>query len=180
MDSSWRALCKQRSIPIISDNTEKFLSEILEKKKPRTCLEIWSAVAYSTTLIAKKISKRNATLYSFERSYPAYIEGLENISRLSLTNLITYPFHFLKVDIEKLMKNGEKIDFVFIDAQKSQYWDYMMKIRNLLDTSATIIIDDVIKYHHKIYWLYDFLQKNQINYEIIQLDQDDWVILIYK
>lgn len=178
--TQFRSTCEQRNIPIISPNTQKFLDKVLEKNKPQTCLEIWSAVAYSTTFIAEKISKRNGQLYSFERSYPAYIEGLQHISSSAKTNIISYPFNFLHIDTEKLFKKSEKIDFVFIDAQKSQYWDYMMKIRNLLNTSTTIVIDDVIKYHHKIAWLYDFLKKKQINYKIHQLDPDDGVVLIHK
>ncbi len=178
--SQMRTLCEQRNIPIISQNTETFLHKILDKHQPKVCLEIGSAVGYSTKIIANKISKRNSKLYSFEVSYPAYLEAIHYIHTLAKPNTTLYPYNFLKVDIHKIISPTEKIDFVFIDAQKSQYWNYMMKIRNLLDTSAIIIIDDVIKYHHKISSLYEFLQQMQIDYQIFQLDADDGVMLIQK
>jgi len=177
---TFRSICEQRKIPIISPNTELFLTQLLQRHKPQTCLEIGGAVAYSTIHIAHTISQRNGQIYSFERAYPAYIEGLTHTHKAQITNCTSYPFNFLQTDIEKLLGRWRKIDFVFIDAQKSQYGDYMMKIRNLLHTSTTIIIDDVIKYHHKMKWLYEFLQGNQINYETNALDTDDGVILIYK
>lgn len=71
---TFRQKCEQRRIPIISSNTEDFLCGILEKYEPKICLEIGSAVAYSTCFMAKKISNRNGKIYSFERSYPAYLE----------------------------------------------------------------------------------------------------------
>jgi predicted O-methyltransferase YrrM len=36
--------CEARDIPIISPNTEKFLIDILKKKKPHNIIEIGSAV----------------------------------------------------------------------------------------------------------------------------------------
>lgn len=176
----YRLYCEQKNIPIISPNTETFLSKVLKKYKPKVCLEIGSAIWYSTSSIAEKISKWGGKLYSFEISYPAYLEWLETIHNLKEQNTKLYPFNFLNIDTQKMIPYTEKIDFVFVDAHKSKYWDYMMKIRNLLETSAIIVIDDVIKYHHKISWLYDFLNKKQIDYEILQLDEDDGVILIKK
>jgi len=74
----------------------------------------------------------------------------------------------------------QKIDFAFIDAQKSQYWNYMMKIRDMMNTSATIILDDVIKFQNKLTSLYEFLHQKQIIYKIIKLDPDDGIMIIQK
>ncbi|NOZ44864.1 MAG: hypothetical protein GXP45_07115 [bacterium] len=173
-----RQQCEQRHIPIISLNTEAFLHEILNEHQPKQCLEIGTAIGYSSHFIAKEIAKRNGKIYSFEVSYTAYLEALNTTQKEYNTTI--YPFNFLKTKLNKLIPNTKKIDFVFIDAQKSQYGDYIMKIRNLLTTSTILVIDDVIKYHHKMISLYEFLKQKQINYETLALDKDDGVILIQK
>ena len=136
------------NIPLISKATELFLTNHLQKYKPKVCLEIGSAVAYSTILTAKEISKRNGQITSFEVSYPAYLEGIQNLKKYEVRNSTLYPFNFLKLETSNFLHN--KIDFAFIDAQKTQYGNYLMKIWNLLNISSTIIIDDVIKYKSKL------------------------------
>ena len=70
------------------------------------------------------------------------------------------------------------MDFVFVDAQKAEYGAYLAKIENVIDKKTVIIIDDVIKYHHKLVSLYSYLEKKQINYTIVKLDPDDGVMII--
>jgi predicted O-methyltransferase YrrM len=53
-----RVNCKNRTIPIISEETESFLIKIIKKKKPKLCLEIGSAVGYSSIVIASIINER--------------------------------------------------------------------------------------------------------------------------
>jgi predicted O-methyltransferase YrrM len=56
----------------------------------------------------------------------------------------------------------EKVDFIFIDGQKSQYGEYMEIAEKISSPDTLIIIDDVIKYHNKLSSLYGYLQKKQI------------------
>ena len=178
MNTDFRNDCISRKIPIVSINTEKFISEFLFSYKPKVCLEIGSAVWYSTTIIAKQIQARNWHIFSFERSYPAYVEGLQNISKNSLNNVSLYPFNFMEIKLERFFL--ENFDFAFVDWQKSQYGNYLEKIRPLMENNSSVIIDDVIKYHNKLWSLYEFLEKKQINYEILKLEDDDWVMILKK
>ncbi len=43
-----------------------------------------------------------------------------------------------------------------------------------------IIIDDVIKFKEKMVWLFEYIEKNNINYNIIPIDIDDWIMMIVK
>ncbi|MFA5747670.1 MAG: class I SAM-dependent methyltransferase [Candidatus Absconditabacterales bacterium] len=171
-----RVNCKNRTIPIISEETESFLIKIIKKKKPKLCLEIGSAVGYSSIVIASIINERGGKLYSFEIGYVAYLEALSNFLKSNLTNILLYPFDFGKIDIKKFFK--DHLDFVFVDGQKSQYGNYMQNIENALNQETIIVLDDVIKYHNKLNTLYGYLQKKQINYKIFQIEHDDGVMLI--
>jgi len=174
--TEFRISCTDRFIPIISIETENFLWNHLRQYKPKFCLEIGSAVWYSSIFIANTIKEWGWILYSFEVSYPAYMEGIQNIWKYGLKNLIVYPFDFQKVAIEKLIT--QPIDFAFIDWQKNQYVNYLIKINNILNTTNTIVCDDVIKFKSKMSLLYEYLEKKQIFYDEIDMEKGDGIILI--
>ncbi len=174
--SPLRASCEKRNIPLISRETQAFLEELLQKKQPRHLLEIWSAVGYSSIVIASQIQQRWWFLSSFEIGYTAYLEALKNSKQAGVRNITRYPFDIGEIQLESFF--SEKFDFVFIDAQKSQYGNYIQKIQSCLYPENTLLLDDVIKYQNKLTWLYAFLEENQINYQIFATEPWDGVMLI--
>ena len=174
--SDLRKSCEDRHIPLISVQTQNFLISWLERHQSKRVLEIWSAVWYSSIVISQTISKWWGTLTSFEISYPAYLEALKNIEKAEINNVVLYPFDINEIVLEKFF--SQKFDAAFIDAQKSQYWDYLQKIRSHLAPENTLLLDDVIKYQNKLDKLYQFIEKKQINYEIFDTEPGDWVMLI--
>jgi len=171
-----RKTCTERNIPIISPATEQFLWKLLRKHKPKICLEIWGAVGYSSIYIGWVINIREGKITSFEISYPAYQEGLQNSKEAHCYNSISYPYDVLYAPIKKLVPGS--VDFIFIDGQKSQYGEYLEIVEKFRSPHTVIVIDDVIKYHNKLSSLYWYLQKKQMKYEILQLEPDDWVMVI--
>ena len=174
--SDLRKSCEDRHIPLISVQTQDFIINRLERNQSKRVLEIWSAVWYSSIVISQTVSKWWGTLTSFEISYPAYLEALKNIEKANCNNVVLYPFDINEISLEKFF--SQKFDAAFIDAQKSQYWDYLQKIRSHLAPENTLLLDDVIKYQNKLAWLYQFLEKMQINYEIFDTEPGDGVMLI--
>ena len=174
--SELRASCETRRIPLISRETQSFLEALLDAKQPQFVLEIWSAVGYSSICIAQKIIHWWGVISSFEIGYGAYLEALKNIKQANMRNATLYPFDISEIVLETVF--SQKFDFVFIDAQKSQYGDYMEKIQRYLCPENTLLLDDVIKYQNKLTWLYSFLEKNQVKYEIFDTEPWDGVMLI--
>jgi hypothetical protein len=43
-----------------------------------------------------------------------------------------------------------------------------------------IIIDDVIKFRHKMVGLWEYLEEKNISYNTLPIDEDDWVMMIIK
>jgi predicted O-methyltransferase YrrM len=168
---------ENRNIPIITPNTENFIEKLLLDYKPKNCLEIWSAVAYSTIFIASRINQWNGNITSFEISYPAYKEWLNNIDHNNIYNIKTYNLDFTSVDISKIIWG--KLDFVFIDAMKKQYLTYFQMLIPYLKKWSIVLFDDVIKFKDKINTLYWFFKNNQLNYKIFKLDDDDGVLIVY-
>jgi len=155
----------------------------LRKYKPKICVEIWGAVGYSSIYMGQLLDTWGGKIVSFEISYPAYQEGLQNSKQVHCYNSISYPFDIRYAPIKKLMqtwsaKRQASTDFIFIDGQKNQYGEYMEIIEKISSPHTVIVIDDVIKYHNKLTSLYEYLEKKQINYKILQLDPDDGVMII--
>lgn len=171
-----RQNAEQRKVPIISHQTEAFLSDQLLRYKPLCCIEIGSAIWYSTIFIASLIKERGWQLISFEVSYPAYLEALLHINEAKLTNITLYPCDILTNDVIKLV--SRKGDFFFIDGQKNQYGKYLKELEPIQAEENQIIIDDVIKYHDKLDWLYGYLKKKQITYQILSMEPGDGIMLI--
>lgn len=171
-----RAICEMRHIPLISLETEAFLKELLQRKQPKSVLEIWTAVGYSSIVIAQQIASWGGHVTSFEIGYHAYLQALKNIKWAKVSNCTLYPFDMNEITLETFF--SQKFDFVFIDAQKNQYGDYIEKIQSYLCPENTILLDDVIKYQNKLIWLYWFLEKNQIDYQIFHTEPGDGVMLI--
>jgi len=73
---------------------------------------------------------------------------LKNIKQANMRNATLYPFDISEIVLETVF--SQKFDFVFIDAQKSQYGDYMEKIQRYLCPENTLLLDDVIKYQNKL------------------------------
>ncbi len=178
MLKKFRILCEKKKIPIISTQTEKILTNLLNYYKPKYILEIWSGVWYSWIFIEKIVNKRWGKILSFELSPQSYEECVKNRFKFKAWNIKFYNFDFLKINLKKLLY--EPFDFVFIDAMKRHYLNYFFKANQYCKNNCIFLFDDVIKYKHKIQNLYKFLEKNQINYKIFKSEDGDWVLIIKK
>lgn len=174
---SLRSYALQHNVPVIDDPTRQYIEEILQEHKPLHCLEIGSAIWYSTLCIAQKISTWGGQITSFECSYPSYIKAIHTIKTTQLSNILLYRWDFLKFSRAILPIS---IDFLFIDAEKSSYLDYYLFCKPFLADNCIVIFDDVIKFTSKTANLLTYLRTNAIWYEILQISDDDGILLIEK
>ncbi len=172
--------CKLTNIPCISDNTADFLANQLYIYKPKNYLEIWCAAGYSIIYISNIIWQRGGSSIGFEISYPNFAIAKNHIYCSWLDNIDLTLENFNLFDTQLWIDNNTKFDFVMIDAKKSDYHKFLIKIRPFVIDGGVIICDDVVKYADKMPELYDYLADNHIYYEIVWLDQDDGIIKIIK
>ena len=71
-------------------------------------------------------------------------------------------------------------DFVFVDAMKREYLDYLLLSLPKMTDDALIVIDDVEKHRDKMENLYSYLDENDIIYIIQKTDPDDSIMLISR
>jgi predicted O-methyltransferase YrrM len=130
---------KRSFIPSIGPVKGKILAEIVRKHKPRKILEIGALYGYSAILIAKN-SPAKAEITSVEKN-PEHARITEqNVERARLDSQIKV----VQGDaMEVLPKLPGPFDLVFLDAEKTQYLDYLKAVEDKLPQGCVIVADNV-------------------------------------
>lgn len=164
-------------IPNATDENLQFIRDLIKIKKPKNMLEIGSANWFSALNFWLELEKIWSKLTTIEFSEPSYKQVLENIYSMWLTHTIKAINDNALFLIPKL---EETYDFVFIDAMKRRTKDFFDLIWEKVEMGWIIVIDDVIKFKEKMNWFEEFLEKNNISYNLLPIDIDDWIIMIVK
>ncbi len=133
--------CYKDDIPIIDQETSKFLEFLLTVAKPVKILEIGTAVGFSAILMSKFLGS-SGKIVTIDRA-PKMIEKAEkNFKEFKVLDKIT----FLKGDAGEILKElDEKFDFIFMDAGKGQYIQILPDVLRLLNTGGIIFTDDIFQ-----------------------------------
>ncbi|MFP4662454.1 MAG: O-methyltransferase [Halanaerobiales bacterium] len=127
-------------IPIVKPEVGQFLSVMVRACKPVRILEIGTAIGYSTIWMARA-SAANTEIVTIEIKEEMYRQAAENFKKFGLDQQINQK---LGDALEILPCLRREFDFVFIDAAKSQYLNYLEMILELLPSGGVIIADNIL------------------------------------
>ncbi|MCX7781482.1 MAG: O-methyltransferase [Negativicutes bacterium] len=129
----------KNNVPIIGHDASRTLIEVVQAKQPLFILEIGAAIGYSAILLASQAPQ--ARLITIEKDRERAKEAETFISQAGLKERVS----LLAGDAgEILPKLNGPFDFVFIDAAKGQYLDYLTKILDKLQPGAVVVADNVL------------------------------------
>lgn len=126
----------ENNIPIMKLETKEFLKSLVLISKPKNILEIGTAIGYSSLLFSKY---SNANITTIEKS--------KEISEIAKANFSKYnkKINLINMDAKKALNNfNQGFDFVFIDANKSQYEYYFNESLKLLNENGLIVCDNIL------------------------------------
>lgn len=133
------SLAKKRFLPIVGPKRGKVLVEVIREFKPKRILEIGTLIGYSTILMGKELDS-DAHIITIEINPNTAKIAMENIKKAEIPPKI----EVLIGDARKIIPNLEyEFDFVFIDAEKSQYLEYLQLIESKIRRGGIIIADNV-------------------------------------
>lgn len=135
---------RENFIPIILDDSAKFLVEFCSKNDFLNVLEIGTAVGYSGILILN--SSKNAKLTTIEKSREMFDKAKVNFEKYALSNRVNQILGDAKDVLEGL---EEKYDFIFLDGPKGQYIKYLPNLLKLLKPNGYLLADNVF-FHDKV------------------------------
>jgi predicted O-methyltransferase YrrM len=179
--SSIRQYAADNTIPVISARNAAFLQSLLMQHKPKQVLEIGSAIGVSTAVIAQSLVQWGGQLVSTEISVPTQAAAQANIDALGIRNVQSFcgdARDWLQTWQQQDEFTFLPFDCVFIDAHKNQTHTFYEACLPMLAQGATIIVDDVWKFRHKMQAFYALLAKKMQAYSLHFVDDGDATMVI--
>jgi len=167
----------KNEVPNITDENAIFLRNIINIQNTQNMLEIGSANWFSAIQFWLELEKTGWKLTTIEFSEPSQKQVLENIEAVWLQNIITSIRANALFEIPKLKWT---YDFVFIDWMKRRTKDFFDLVYDKVDLWWIIVVDDVIKFREKMWDFWSYLEKNELKYNILPIDIDDWILFMVK
>lgn len=127
-------------VPIVSQDVARFIELLLKIIKPKNILEIGSAIGYSSLIMSKA---SDADILTIEKDEETFKILKENLKKYDEDNKIK-AINDDAISALKSMDKEEKFDFCFIDANKSQYEEYLNLVYDLTRENALILIDNIL------------------------------------
>ena len=130
---------EKKFLPILSylaPKKKKFMQDLVKKHKPKRILEVGTLVGYSAILMAKNSPGKIITI---EINPDIAKEAKKNVEKSGFTKKIKI---INGNALETIPKLKGKFDFVFIDAAKDEYFQYLLLIEKNLSKNAVIVADN--------------------------------------
>ncbi|MBQ3035647.1 MAG: O-methyltransferase [Lachnospiraceae bacterium] len=132
---------KRDYVPIIRKDMQNLLRFLLRLKRPLKILEVGTAVGFSALLMAENTSEecQITTIENYEKRIPI---AKDNFKRDNMEHRIT----LLEGDATEILKELDgSYDFIFMDAAKGQYLNFLPDLLRLLAEDGMLVSDNVLQ-----------------------------------
>ena len=162
-------LSKNESLPIIGPDKGKVLAETVRKVKPKQVLEVGTLIGYSAILIGKELDEE-ATITTIEIHASEAKKAEENIKRSEIPPKVNVVVGDALKVIPRLKG---RFDAVFIDANKTEYLQYLKLMEDKLQEGTVVAADNAGIFAHQMrnYLVY---VRNSVKYKssFFQIGED--------
>lgn len=127
-------------VPIIRKDMQAFLKFMMRLCKPRNILEVGTAVGFSALLMSEYAPEAHiTTIENYEKRIPIARENIAKAGKSASIDLIAG-------DATEILStlNGT-YDFIFMDAAKGQYINFLPEIMRLLSKGGILVSDNVLQ-----------------------------------
>ena len=129
-------IAKENNVPIIMKDGIEFLTDLVKERKPRTILELGTAIGYSAIQMAS--CDDSIEIDTIELDEVRGKQAIQNISDVKLDHRVHV--HLMNIDD---FKTDKKYDLIFIDAAKAQYRRYMEMFKDNLADNGVFVFDNL-------------------------------------
>lgn len=139
-----REEAQKDAVPIIRDETAALLRVCLEINKPKSILELGTAVGYSALLMLDCL--HGDTSLTTVENFPERIRKAEkNFQRSPYKGRISLLEGDAGKILKELVREERHFDFVFLDAAKAQYPIWLSDILFLLNDGGVLFCDNILQ-----------------------------------
>lgn len=126
--------------PIVTRDTEQLIVTLLQLRKPKRVLEVGTAVGYSSILMADNLPDESE-IVTIERYKKHTDIAVDNIFRIGYENKIKV-IEGEAAEVLSWLDSG--FDFIFLDAAKAQYIEFLPELLRLLNTGGILLSDNIL------------------------------------
>ncbi len=131
---------QRNEVPIIGPLVGRFLHLLVRASKPRSILEIGTAIGYSTIWLASALPD-SSTLTTIEIDEETLGTAKENVERAKLSKKV----RFVLGDAAKLVPMMKRRnDLIFLDTEKSLYPKLLPDLIRLLNIDGFLVADNTL------------------------------------
>lgn len=134
------------NVPIIKEETQGLLHFLIKTHKVKRILEVGTAIGFSA-LFMSKYSSDDCQITTIERGEKYLVQAKKNLGDTSYS--YKDKISLIEGDaidvLEDLVDKGESYDFIFLDAAKGQYINFLPNLLKLLDKSCLLVTDNVLQ-----------------------------------
>jgi predicted O-methyltransferase YrrM len=131
----------EHGVPIIRKSMQQYLKLLLTERKPKKILEIGTAIGFST-LFLERFSEADTEITTIEKVEMRLKEARKNLHGHDRIRLIEGDA--LSVLDNMALNHTERYDFIFLDAAKGQYPEFLKLIKTLLNPGGMLVTDNVL------------------------------------
>lgn len=128
-------------VPIIRKEMGNLLKVLLQLVQPERILEVGTAVGYSSILMSENMPEncKITTIENYDKRIPV---AKNNFKRAGKEDVIT----LIEGDAIEVLKTLEgPYDFIFMDAAKGQYINYLPDVKRVLRKGGLLISDNILQ-----------------------------------
>ncbi len=131
-------------VPVIKRSVQTLLAFLLKINKPESVLEIGTATGFSSLLISEYAGS-GTTIDTIEK-VPARIKGAkENFKKYNKESQINLIEGDANEVLKRLVEQEKEYSFIFMDAAKGQYMNFIEPVYKLLSTGGILVTDNVLQ-----------------------------------
>ena len=129
------------NVPVIRPQMQSFLKLLLAMKQPKQILEVGTAIGFSALLMSE-YGPKDCSITTIEKYEKRISLARENFKKAGKEEQIT----LLEGDATEILKNlAGPSDFIFMDAAKGQYINFLPDILKLMPVGGVLISDNVLQ-----------------------------------
>ncbi|AGA70500.1 putative O-methyltransferase [Desulfitobacterium dichloroeliminans LMG P-21439] len=132
----------KETIPVVTPPVGNFLSWLVKVSGASRILEVGTAIGYSTLWLAKGLENREGKITTIDMNVDRGTRAIEYFKRGGVSAKI----QVLLGDARKLLPDFQagEFDFVFVDAAKGEYLDYLELVTPLVGAGGILVVDNVL------------------------------------
>ena len=133
---------RKNNIPVLLDDSAKFLADFVSKYKFQNILEIGTAIGYSGSIML--LSSIDSSLTTIEKNPESFEKAVNTFKEVGVSQRVTQILGDGLEEIKKLNEQNKKYDLIFLDGPKGQYLFYYPILLAMLKEGGCLLGDNVL------------------------------------